>query len=48
VGYFFIGKQKVILFPTFRENRWEGKLLEMLLFFFLLLLLLFFFGINLA
>jgi hypothetical protein len=25
VGYFFIGKQKVILFPTFRENRWEGK-----------------------
>jgi hypothetical protein len=23
VGYFFIGKQKVVLFPKYRENSWE-------------------------
>jgi hypothetical protein len=23
VGYFFIGKQKVVLFPKHRENGWE-------------------------
>jgi hypothetical protein len=25
VGNFLIGKQKVFLFPTYRENDWEGK-----------------------
>jgi hypothetical protein len=24
VGYFFIGKQKVVLFPKYRENGWES------------------------
>jgi len=24
VKYFCLGKQKVILFPTFRENGWEA------------------------
>jgi hypothetical protein len=24
VGYFFIGKQKVVLFPKHRENGWES------------------------
>jgi hypothetical protein len=24
VGYFFIGKQKVVLFPKYRENSWES------------------------
>jgi hypothetical protein len=24
VGYFFIGKQKVVLFPKYRENDWES------------------------
>jgi hypothetical protein len=24
VKYFFIGNQKVVLFPTFRENDWEA------------------------
>jgi hypothetical protein len=24
-GIFFIGKEKIIVFPTCRENRWEGK-----------------------
>jgi hypothetical protein len=24
VEYFFIGKQKVILFPKYRENGWES------------------------
>jgi len=25
VEYFLIGKQKVVLFPTFRENEGKGK-----------------------
>jgi hypothetical protein len=25
VGCFFIGKQKVVLFPTFRKNEGKGK-----------------------
>jgi hypothetical protein len=24
VRYFFIGKQKVVLFPKYRENDWES------------------------
>jgi hypothetical protein len=24
VGYFFIGKQKVVLFPKYKENSWES------------------------
>jgi hypothetical protein len=24
VGYFFIGKQKVVLFPKYRKNGWES------------------------
>jgi hypothetical protein len=24
VGYFFIEKQKVVLFPKYRENGWES------------------------
>jgi hypothetical protein len=24
VGYFFIGKQKVVLLPKYRENGWES------------------------
>jgi hypothetical protein len=24
VGYFFIGKQKVVLFPKYRENGWKS------------------------
>jgi len=24
VGYFFIGKQKVVLFPKYRKNSWES------------------------
>jgi hypothetical protein len=24
VGYFFIGKQKIVLFPKHRENGWES------------------------
>jgi hypothetical protein len=28
VEFFFIGKQKVLLFPMYRENRWEGKVRE--------------------
>jgi hypothetical protein len=24
VGYFFLGKQKVVLFPKYRENGWES------------------------
>jgi hypothetical protein len=31
VGCFLIGKQNVVLFPTFRKNEGEGKLLGMLL-----------------
>jgi hypothetical protein len=31
MGCFLIGKQKVVLFPTFRKNEEEGKLLGMLL-----------------
>jgi hypothetical protein len=24
VGYFFIGKQKVVLFPKYRKNGWKS------------------------
>jgi hypothetical protein len=24
VGYFFIGKENVVLFPKYRENGWES------------------------
>jgi hypothetical protein len=31
VGCFLIGKQKIVLFPTFRKNEGKWKLLGMLL-----------------